>query len=95
MRLNSSSLASISTIEEPSTIIALDKEQTTLRSFVATPLSSSSTASKLRAKDVEFFDPKYPSKQGATFVAFVMNANKHVFYRDVYVFVDRLKDLVM
>jgi hypothetical protein len=43
----------------------------------------------LRAKDVGFFDPEY--QDGTT--GHVTNAGKHVIYRDVYIFVERLKNL--
>ena len=37
-----------------------------------------------------YFDPKHQQEQGT---GPVINVGKHVFYRDVYIFVDRLKDL--
>lgn len=58
---------------------------------------------KLRAEDVGFFDFEYQSEQRAistivgaiTAIVVVVNAGKYVFYRDVYVSVDRLKNLTM
>ena len=44
------------------------------------------------AKDVRYFDSSY--ENNSNFTAFIVNVERHVFYRDVYVFVDRLKDLV-
>ena len=44
---------------------------------------------KLKAEDVGFFDPQYEPGNNAP----VLNAGKHVYYQDVYVFVDRLKDV--
>lgn len=46
---------------------------------------------KLRAEDVGFFDPEYVAEKSRN--AQVVNAGKHVIYRDVYTFVNRLKDL--
>lgn len=47
---------------------------------------------KIRAEEVGYFDPEYQQEQG-TISGPVVNADKHMFYRDVYVFIDRLKDL--
>ena len=44
----------------------------------------------MRAEEVGYFDPEHQQEQGN---GPVVNAGKHVFYRDVYIFVDRLKDL--
>ena len=56
------------------------------------------TTSKLRFEDVNFFDSNYQEKNKKIvnhFVfASVVNANKHMFYRDVYVFTNKLLDLV-
>ena len=46
----------------------------------------------LRAEEVGYFDPEYQQEQGNT-QGPVVNAGKYVYYRDVYIFVDRLKDL--
>ena len=48
----------------------------------------------IRAEDIGYFDPDYQNEKehGATKGPDV-NAGKHVHYRDVYVFVDCLKDL--
>ena len=54
---------------------------------------SPSPPKQLRAEEVNYFDPKY--KKETVKNALVVNAEKHVFYRDVYVFVDRLKDLAV
>lgn len=43
---------------------------------------------------MSFFDFEYQSKY-ETIIVVVMNVDKHVFYRDVYVFVDILKNLVI
>ena len=42
------------------------------------------------AEDIDYFDPGYEDADNA----FIVTAGKHVFYRDVYVFVNRLKNLV-
>jgi len=41
-------------------------------------------------EDIGFFDPAYEDANNG----FIVNAGRHVCYRDIYVFVDRLKDLV-
>ena len=54
------------------------------------------TPAQLKADDVGFFDPSYedPKESNSKNENPVINAGRHVFYRDVYAFVDRLKDLV-
>lgn len=48
----------------------------------------------LKAEEVGYFDPEYQQEQGATSTPGpIANAGKYVVYRDVYIFVDRLKDL--
>lgn len=49
---------------------------------------------QLRAEEVGYFDPEYQQEQG-TSNGPVVNAGKHVFYKDVSVFTDRLKDLAV
>ena len=46
----------------------------------------------MRAEEVGYFDPEHQQEQGN---GPVVNTGKHVFYRDVYIFVDRLKDLAV
>ena len=57
-----------------------------------------STTSKLRFEDVDFFDSNYQEKNKKIVNHFafapVVSADKHVFYRDVYAFTNRLLDLV-
>ena len=48
----------------------------------------------LRAEDVGYFDPEYQLEQGISNSP-IINAGKHVFYKDVYFFTDRLKDLAV
>ena len=50
----------------------------------------------LRAEDVGFFDPEFQASEqehGKTTPGPVVNAGKHVYYLDVFVFVDRLNEL--
>lgn len=60
------------------------------------PAQATITTTKpgIRAEDIGYFDPDYQNEKehGAT-KGPVVNAGKHVYYRDVYVFVDCLKDL--
>ena len=45
----------------------------------------------LRIEDVDYFDSDYEINESNVLVA---NAERHVFYIDVYIFVDRLKKLI-
>ena len=49
----------------------------------------------LRAEEVGYFDPEYQAENFFKIDkrAPLVNAGKHVYYRDVYAFVDRLKDI--
>ena len=49
----------------------------------------------LRAEDVGFFDPEFQAEQehGKSTPGPVVNAGKHAYYLDVFVFVDRLNEL--
>ena len=49
----------------------------------------------LRAEDVGYFDPEFQAEQehGKTTPGPVVNAGKHAYYLDVFVFVDRLNEL--
>ena len=59
------------------------------------PSGSGGNSNHLKADDVGYFDPSYEDPNGATKTdTSVVNAGRHVFYRDVYAFQDRLKDLV-
>ena len=57
--------------------------------------SSSSKPLLLKAEDVGFFDPDFQPEQehGNTTPGPVVNASKHVYYLDVFMFVNRLKEL--
>ena len=56
--------------------------------------SNGNSSSSLKADDVGFFDPSYEDANNTSAKdAPVVNAGRHVFYRDVYAFVDRLKDM--
>lgn len=48
---------------------------------------------KFRVENVNFFDSKYQKKNFFTYIN-VDNAKKHVFYKNVYVFIERLKNLI-
>ena len=45
----------------------------------------------LKATDIGFFDPAYDDKD--TDASALINAGRHDFYRDIYAFVDRIKDI--
>ena len=42
----------------------------------------------MKSKEVEFFDLEYED------IKLIVNADKHIFYKDIYVFVDRLKNIL-
>ena len=46
--------------------------------------------SSIRVKDVNYFDSKYFEN----FNVFIVNVEKHVYYRDVFVFINKLKDVI-
>ena len=50
---------------------------------------------QFRAKKMRYFDLEYQSEQRIASHDFIVNVGKHVYYRDVYIFVDRFKDLVI
>ena len=43
----------------------------------------------MKPEEVGFFDPEYEGTRP------IVNAGKHVFYKDIYVFIDRLKDITV
>ena len=53
-------------------------------------VNPNNSAGRLTHKEVGYFDPSYPSTDDSP----IANEHGSVFYRDVYVFVDRLEDLV-
>ena len=55
---------------------------------------SGGNGNALKADDVGYFDPSFEDPNGTKTDAPVVNAGRHVFYRDVYAFQDRLQDLV-
>ncbi len=55
------------------------------------PIGESRPVVVKSAEDVGYFDPGYEDSSNTN--ASIVNAGRHVFYRDVYVFVDRIKDL--
>ena len=57
-----------------------------------TPTTAERPQKALRAEQVEYFDPKYQQEQG-DISGPVANAGKYVYYRDIYVFVNRLKTI--
>ena len=47
---------------------------------------------KLRFEEMRYFDLKYQNEKSFQNFA-IVNAEKHVYYRDIYLFVNRLKNL--
>ena len=45
----------------------------------------------LRSKYIDYFDSSFEKDKNSK--SFVVNANRHVFYRNVFVFTNRLRDL--
>ena len=46
------------------------------------------------SKNVDYFDFLYVDFNDSTNTTFIVNVDRHVFYRDVYVFINRLKNFV-
>ena len=57
--------------------------------FTATPAPESPPNREWKAEEVGFFDPSLEDPQDVT----IVTVGRHSFYRDVYAFVDRLKDM--
>ena len=51
---------------------------------------AASRSGKLRAEDLGYFDPDYESERNES----IVNAGRHIYYRDMYVWIDHIKDLV-
>ena len=49
--------------------------------------------SALRAEEIRYFDSEYQQEQRQQ--GLIINASKYVYYRDVYIFMNRLKDLAV
>ena len=58
------------------------------------PEATGTKSSHLRAEEVGYFDPEYQQEHGSSNGP-VVNAGKHVFYKDVYIFTNRLQDLAV
>ena len=48
-----------------------------------------SRTEKLRAKDLEYFDPDFKSEHNEI----IVSSGRHVYYRDMFVWIDHLKNL--
>lgn len=57
----------------------------------ATQGSNNSQNGPLKATDIGFFDPDFENKD--TPASALINAGRHVFYKDIYAFIDRIKDM--
>lgn len=47
----------------------------------------------LKIIDIKFFNSKYKNNEINVFV--LINANKHIFYKNIYVFIDRIKNVTI
>ena len=69
-------------------------------SFISNTFANVSSAESVVSilqffQDVEYFDFKYENSNNVTNIdVFIVNNDKHIFYRDVYVFIDKLKNLI-
>ena len=50
--------------------------------------------SKFKIENVNFFDSEFQEKSKSFTIVIIVHENKHVFYKDVYVFVERLKNQI-
>ena len=72
--------------------LANDRNQSPPRPTPSPVATIPSQSDRLKAEEVGFFDPEY-QQDHSNGHELVVNAGKYVYYRDVYVFVDPLKDL--
>ena len=72
-----------------------DSDDDSQAPLLNTSFSSSAKPASFRAEDVGFFDPSFQPKQEHrnTTPGPVVNAGKHMYYLDVFVFVNWLKEL--
>ena len=56
--------------------------------------SSYTIPRSLRVEEIRYFDSKYQSEQRTSANNSIVNVNKYVYYRDVYIFVNRFKNLI-
>lgn len=52
--------------------------------------ADSSRHGRLRAEDLAYFDPDYESEHNES----IVSAGRHIYYRDMFVWIDHIKDLV-
>ena len=55
----------------------------------ATADAANRASSKLRAEDLGYFDPDYESERNEA----IVSVGRHIYYRDMFVWIDHLKDL--
>ena len=55
----------------------------------AQDVADSPRIEKLRAENLEYFDPEFESEHNET----IVSSERHVYYRDMFVWIDHLKDL--
>ena len=56
---------------------------------VAQDVADPSRIGKLRAEDLEYFDPEFESEHNEA----IVSSGRHVYYRDMFVWIDHLKNL--
>ena len=85
-----------SAISSISAILAFDDDDDSFDSSVI-QLYYTSSIKSLLIEQMRYFDSDYKKKRQTTMffsiIESMISANKHVYYKDVYVFVDRLKNL--
>ena len=47
----------------------------------------------LRAKHIKYFDLRF-NNENKNLKALIINSSRHVFYRDIFIFISYLKDLI-
>ena len=61
--------------------------------FESTSVDSTPIFPTLRAEKIKYFDSEYQTKNIYKQI-FLVNADKHVYYRDIYIFVNRFKNII-
>ena len=60
-------------------------------SLVETSNQQDRDSQNWKSDEIEFFDLEYENSNNS----FIVNVDRHVFYKDVYAFIDRLKNLAL
>lgn len=57
---------------------------------IAQNTTDSPRTNKLRAEDLRYFDPDFESEHNES----IVSSRRHVYYRDMFVWIDHIKNLI-